>query len=109
MKESSKFSFKLIKSYRWNSLFFKYWIKISVIIIIPIFSLISIVYIYQQNSSRKQLYSTYNNDHQKAVGYLTSLCNDINTIYLTISTDNNIVYTFPHRMKALPSWKRTDI
>ncbi len=91
MKESSKFSFKLIKSYRWNSLFFKYWIKISVIIIIPIFSLISIVYIYQQNSSRKQLYSTYNNDHQKAVGYLTSLCNDINTIYLTISTDNNIV------------------
>lgn len=62
MKASIKTASKLIKSYNWNSIFFRYWKKIMLIIMVPFFIINIIVFIYYNSISTNEVIRSVNYD-----------------------------------------------
>ena len=53
------FSFKVLKQFRFQSIFYKYWKKFALIIVLPILILNTIIYISYNLSAHNKIYSSF--------------------------------------------------
>lgn len=84
IKESYRMSFKLLKNYKWNSLFFKYWIILCVVILLPVIFLCAVIYTSYNNSITENVKKATQEKYLEVDNKYKNILDDINRSYLDI-------------------------
>lgn len=91
MNKIISFSMNVLKKYRWDSLFLKYWYKLSAIVLIPLMAIFLMIVSFYSSNEVKDWYNTQFVEHSRTVMSFENTFDNINKIYINLICDNDII------------------
>ena len=95
----------LIKNYRWNSVFFKYFKKITFTISIPCCIIGLLLFLYYNSVITKETNTQLNQSLNKVVEISNNLFDDINRCYALLTTGSNTVFFLTNSNRTMNNFE----
>lgn len=103
MRKSYLFAVNLIKKYKWQSIFVKYWKELAVVFIIPFLIINSSVYLLYSNVLNREAKSSFLNSCEKTSMVLENIFSETDALYNQLAYNNNVIsylYSSPQKDNA---------